>query len=189
MQHNLPRARVRLIDDAINDLETLQRKDPQIVREVLKKMLLLERAPDAGEPLLGGLVGFRKLIVGNRHYRIVWRVCTDNNHVPVLEIAEVWAAGARADSAVYEEVTKRFKQLKHTEKLSTHPLNEVVAILGRRYTDVEPHPEPNPPEELPKWLSQALATELHFPQEEISALDKEQAQRLLTEHWPKPKES
>ena len=71
MDSSSPRCRVRLTEDAVSDLYRLQKKDPRIVRDVFKKMLLLERAADAGEPLLGALVGFRKLVVGDRDYRIV----------------------------------------------------------------------------------------------------------------------
>lgn len=61
-------------------------------------MLLLERSTEAGEPLLGTLLGCRKLVVGDRDYRIVWRETVDDAHQPVLDIAEVWAAGVRADT-------------------------------------------------------------------------------------------
>ena len=57
---------VRLTEDAVADLHRLGKKDPQIVRTVLKKMLLLERSTNAGEPLLGASIGFRKLVVGDR---------------------------------------------------------------------------------------------------------------------------
>ncbi len=69
-----PRAYVRLTEPAVEDLARLVRLDPQVARQALKKMILLERDPEAGEPLLGALIGFRKLIVGDRHWRIVWRV-------------------------------------------------------------------------------------------------------------------
>ena len=54
-----PPAYVRLTEPAIDDLRRLQRADPQVVRWALKKMLLLERNPNAGAPLLGALVGYR----------------------------------------------------------------------------------------------------------------------------------
>ncbi|MCW2132330.1 type II toxin-antitoxin system RelE family toxin [Arthrobacter sp. VKM Ac-2550] len=73
-QEHASTAVVRLTDDAIADLRRLQKKDPQIVRWAFKKMLLLERPAHAGEPLLGSLIGFRKLAVGDRDWRIVWRV-------------------------------------------------------------------------------------------------------------------
>jgi mRNA interferase RelE/StbE len=83
---------VRLTEPAIDDLHALARKDPQIVRWCLKKMLLLERDPMAGEPLLGGLIGFRRLVVSDRHWRIVWRVVEDDASGTLVDIAEVWAA-------------------------------------------------------------------------------------------------
>ncbi len=79
-----PRARVRLTRDAEKDLLRLVKKDPQIVRNVLKKMLLLQYSPEAGEPLLGKLIGFRKLTVGNRTYRSAWRHTVDDTMVPIV---------------------------------------------------------------------------------------------------------
>ena len=56
------RVRVRFTDPAFEDLRVMARKgDPQVVRAALKKCLLLERDPEAGEPLKGGLIGYRKL--------------------------------------------------------------------------------------------------------------------------------
>ena len=55
-----PGAYVRLTEAAFDDLRTLNSHDPQIVRWVFKKMLLLERDPPAGAPLLGEVIGYRK---------------------------------------------------------------------------------------------------------------------------------
>ncbi len=44
--------RVRLTEDAVADLQRLEKKSPQIVRDVFAKMLLLEPSNQAGEPLL-----------------------------------------------------------------------------------------------------------------------------------------
>jgi mRNA interferase RelE/StbE len=57
----------------------------------LTKMPLLERDPVAGEPLLGDLVGGRKLVVGDRARRVVWRVREPVPGHTVVEVAEVWA--------------------------------------------------------------------------------------------------
>lgn len=183
-----PRARVRLTDDAVADLRRLQKKDPQIVREVFKKMLLLERATDAGEPLLGALVGFRKLVVGDRDYRIVWRETTDDAHQPVLDIAEIWAAGVRADSEIYEEMTQRVKQLNESGHPQTRALTTVISDMGRLYSGIEAHPEPSPAAALPTWLVQALRENLHLSPESITKLSQDEAQQLLVEHWGKPKD-
>jgi mRNA interferase RelE/StbE len=64
---------VRLTEPAFEDLQTLLRLDPQIVRWALKKMLLLERDPEAGQALHGVLIGWRKLVVGDRDRRVDWR--------------------------------------------------------------------------------------------------------------------
>lgn len=181
-----PRCRVRLTEDAVADLHRLGKKDPRIVREVFKKMLLLERSTDAGEPLLGALTGFRKLVVGDRDYRIVWRRVTDESHDPVLEIVEVWAAGARADAEVYEEMRLRVSRLRDHESPDARALAEVIEKMGRLFTGIEVHPEPAPSTDLPPWLSQALEETLHLTVDQISTLSRDEAQALLSEHWSRP---
>ena len=102
-----PAAFVRLTDTALEDLDRLAASAPQALRSALKKMLLLEESPDAGEPLLGNLIGWRKLTVGDWDWRIVWRHTTDEPATPVIEVAEVWAVGARSDKEVYLEMVRR----------------------------------------------------------------------------------
>lgn len=186
MSYLEPRARVRLTDDAVSDLRRLQKKDPQIVREVFKKMLLLERSPHAGKPLLGTLVGFRKLVVGDRDYRIVWRETTDDAHLPVLDIAEIWAVGARADSEVYEEMTQRVNQLKQSGHPQARALTAVISDMGRLYGGVSASPEPAVVPDFPGWLVQALRENLQLSPESISRLSQDEAQQLLAKHWGKP---
>ncbi len=70
-------------------------------------MHLLEENPNAGEPLLGGLIGWRKLTVGDRDWRVVWRSTTDSDSTPIIEVAEVWAVVARSDSDIHEEMAAR----------------------------------------------------------------------------------
>ena len=132
---------VRLTEDAIADLHRLGKKDPEIVRAVFKKMLLLERSPDAGEPLLGALVGFRKLVVGDRHWRIVWRVTADTDGTPILDISEIWAVGARSDSEIYEELKARVARIGDDPKLQ--PLK---TSLPKWDVSINPlRPRRNPP--------------------------------------------
>ena len=147
--------RVRLTADAVADLERLRRHDPEILRTVVKKMLLLERSPEAGEPLLGALVGFRKLVAGNRDWRIVWRVTEDTAHEPVLDIAEVWAAGSRTDGAVYEELRHRIAQARGSDSGHVRALAAVVAEMA--HLDVEATPEPERHPALPDWLARGLS--------------------------------
>ena len=166
------RAFVRLTDPAVADLERLVGVDPQIVRWALKKMLLLERNPDAGRPLLGDLIGWRKLVVGDRDWRIVWRVTTDDVGNTVIEIAEVWAVGARADAEVYAEMNDRIAVLGTNP--TTQALSEVIERLGRAAGKVtaanEPVHDPVPP-----WLLDRLVHQVHMTPEAVAELTGAQA--------------
>lgn len=178
---------VRLTDGAVDDLRRLHKKDPRIVRAAFTKMLLLERSPDAGEPLLGPLVGFRKLVVGDRDWRIIWRVTRDADGTTVLEVSEVWAVGARADSEVYAELRERLERMGDAPEL--RPLAAVVASMGRLYESTPVTPEPAPAPDLPPWLQTALRAELHLTDQEIAGLSPLGAQLLLTQHWSRPPSS
>ena len=172
---------VRLTEDAIGDLRRLSKKDPQIVRAVFKKMLLLERSTNAGEPLLGALIGFRKLVVGDRDWRIVWRVTADTDGTPILDISEVWAVGIRADGEIYEELKARVARIGDDPKLQ--PLKDVITQMGRLYESVEAAAEPTRESSLPGWLQTALHAQLGLALEDIYSLSEQQAQGLLMEHW------
>jgi mRNA interferase RelE/StbE len=156
MSPEKPRAFVRLIDPAISDLRRLAALDPQIVRWSLKNMLLLERDPNAGRPLLGELIGWRKLVVRGRDWRIVWQVTTDIAGNEIVEITEVWAIGARADAEVYAELRARVKALEPTAP--TTALAEVIRLLGRSAGSVVATPEPLPADPVPPWLVVASST-------------------------------
>ncbi|MBY0175076.1 type II toxin-antitoxin system RelE/ParE family toxin [Curtobacterium herbarum] len=181
--------RVRLTDDAVADVVRLHRKDPAIVRTLVRKMLLLERSPEAGEPLLGALVGFRKLTAGNRDWRIVWRVTEDDQHTPVLDIAEVWAAGARSDGEVYAELTRRVGRAQHDGDVRVRALASVVQEMGRLWEGVEPAPEPIRGPALPEWLARGLAEVLRLSEDQIASLSEEEAQQRLAAHWSRPRGS
>jgi mRNA interferase RelE/StbE len=143
---------VRFTDAAVGDLQTLQKRDPQIVRQVLKKCLLLERDPHAGEPLLGDLIGYRKLVVGNRDWRIVWRVTEDVAGDVMIDVAEVWAAGARSDGEVYAEMTERISVAPASPL--TAALAEIVTILAPGQS-IEARSEPQA-DPVPDWLRDRL---------------------------------
>jgi len=150
-----PRAYVRLTGPAVDDLRRLVAKDPQIVRTALKKMLLLERDPNAGEPLLGSLIGWRKLVVGNNHWRIVWKVTSDGDGAVTITISEVWAVGARSDAEVYAEMSSRVAEAARHH--GTTALTEVLALLGRQVArdDLRARAEPTA-DPVPSWLVERL---------------------------------
>lgn len=172
---------VRLTEDAIADLHRLAKKDPHIVRTVFKKMLLLGRSTNAGEPLLGALIGFRKLVVGDRDWRIVWRVTEDADGTPILDISEVWAVGARSESEIYEELKARVSQIGDNPKLQS--LRDVIAQMGRLYESVVAMPEPSRETSMPEWLEAALRDQLNLRPAEISTLSEQQGQELLMKYW------
>lgn len=172
---------VRLTEDAVDDIRRLHKKDPHIVRTVFKKLLLLEQSAEAGEPLLGALVGFRKLVVGDRDWRIVWRVTEDADGTPIFDVSEVWAIGARADSEIYDELRARLARIGDNPTLQ--PLKEVISAMGRLYESIEAAPELVRNTSLPDWLETALREQLNLGPQAISGLSEAEAQELLMNHW------
>lgn len=170
---------VRLIAPAVDDLARLARRDPQVLRQVLKKLLLLERDPHAGAPLLGALVGFRKLVVGDRHWRIVWRVGDDERGRTVVEVAEVWAVGARADAEVYAEMAGRVAAL--PDEPSSRALAEVVELLGRAAGEIRPTAEPVV-EPVPSWLVDRLVHTAGRDRAEVESMAPEEAMAAWEAH-------
>jgi mRNA interferase RelE/StbE len=180
------KGQVRSTEEAISDLRGLARKDPQIVRACFKKFLLLERNPHAGEPLLGGLVGFRKLTVGDRTWRIVWRVGTDVAGQNVVEVAEVWAVGAREDAQVYAEVSSRVAAL--GDDPITQPLAQVLQTLSKVRAlrldvaaaqhdaeDADSVMTESAREPIPIWLAGRLTQQAGYTQDELARLSPEEA--------------
>lgn len=164
---------VRLIEPAFEDLRALLRIDPQIVRWAVKKMLLLERDPEAGAGLHGMLIGWRKLTVSNRDWRIIWRVTSDESGTLIVDVAEVWAVGARADSEVYEEMRSRVATLPYTPK--TVALAEVIERLGKITANLSATPEPPAPEPVPDWLVKRLTQHVGLAPETVARMSLQEA--------------
>jgi hypothetical protein len=60
---NAHHTELRFTDAAIDDLRALQKKNRPALKWAMKKFLLIERNPEAGAPLGGGLHGYRKLTI------------------------------------------------------------------------------------------------------------------------------
>jgi mRNA interferase RelE/StbE len=164
---------VRLIEPAFEDLRALLRLDPQIVRWAVKKMLLLERDPEVGVELHGMLIGWRILTVSSRDWRIIWRVTSDESGTVVVDVAEVWAVGARPDSEVYEEMRSRVATL--PPQPSTVDLAEVIerlgkATVGRSATREFPAGEP-----VPDWLAARLTHQVGLATDTVAGMSLEEA--------------
>lgn len=100
-------ARVKLTEDARDDLADLDGSARVLVLKALVK--LRDNPAQRGSPLgsrsTGNLTGFRKLVVGNRDYRIVYQVTPDG------DVTVVWVIAKRADNEVYDMAVARLKLL------------------------------------------------------------------------------
>jgi mRNA interferase RelE/StbE len=161
---------VRFTGPAVEDLRRLSKNNRELLRQVLKKILLIEQNPLAGTPLLGSLIGWRKLTVGDRHWRIIWRTHTDVSGTLIVEIAEIWAIGARADSKIYKELKDRLDNLAPDQKVQS--LREVIAYLGHGPMPANKSPQREP---VPAWLTKRLMSNLNISQQEIDKMDAEVA--------------
>jgi mRNA interferase RelE/StbE len=96
--------RVELLDEAIEDLT--QYATTGNLPLFLKKLIRLEEVgKDAGLPLGRGLTGWRKIVVGDRNWRIIFT--TDPDEI----VATVWVIGDRDDNACYDEALRRVEAL------------------------------------------------------------------------------
>lgn len=98
-------AKVQLSEEARNDFFDLDGSARRLVAKALKK---LESDPHLrGQPLgsraSGDLTTFRKLVVGDRDYRIIYRIDPDGT------VVVVWVIGKRADGEAYELAMARLR--------------------------------------------------------------------------------
>jgi mRNA interferase RelE/StbE len=173
-------AEVVFTDAAIDDLRRL---GPDVVPKVLKKILILLDDAEAGQPLGGSLTGFRKLVVGRNHWRIVYRLADDGS----VEICEIWCVGARSDSEVYTEASSRVAGLAESTP-DLQRLSDVIDRLGRLAGGVVVTAEPQV-EPVPEWLAQRLIHTAGISREKVAALNLEQAVDLWTAFTSTPTES
>lgn len=175
-------AEVWLTDPAVEDLRRL---DGAALVWALKKMLLLERDPNAGEPLLGALIGYRKLVVGNRDWRLVWRTTTDARGTLVVDIAEVWAVGARSDADVYDEMTRRVATLANAPVRRS--LSDIIEQLGRRAKGLEAKAVATPRSAPEPWLVDRLVHTAGMDSAEVLSMTSEEAVDAWTAHITRPR--
>lgn len=103
--------RVVLTSDAREDFRDLDGSSRKVVAKALKK---LETEPEKrGAPLgareSGDLSTYRKLVVGNRDYRIVYRVDPDGS------VCVIWVIAKRSDDEVYNLAVARLAGVEQTE--------------------------------------------------------------------------
>lgn len=96
--------RVELVEPAFGDLVRYAKAGN--VRLFLAKLLRIEEhGEDAGYRLGRGLTGWRKTIVGDRDWRIIFRMNGPGT------VATIWVIGDRADSECYAEAERRIRTL------------------------------------------------------------------------------
>jgi mRNA interferase RelE/StbE len=182
----VPGCLVRLTDAAIDDLRSLHTKDPSIVRWCLKKLIVIERDPNAGEALLGGLIGYRKITVGDRDWRIVWKVTDDKVGGYVVDVAEVWAVGYRKDSDVYDEIRARISDVGASS--TTKTLVDVLALFEKRARGLDTTAEPEEPGPTPQWLVDSLVRVAGIPGPDVATMTFAEARQAWEQFTTSPKQ-
>jgi mRNA interferase RelE/StbE len=114
-------ARVVLTEDARQDLRDLDGAARKLVARKLKQ---LEDEPEKrGTPLgsrsSSNLTTFRKMVVGDRDYRIVYRVEPDGT------VCVIWVIGKRSDDEVYNGALARLKKVGRN-----HPAVDLEGLLN-----------------------------------------------------------
>ena len=167
---------LRFTDAAIDDLVALQKKKNPALKWAMKNFLLIERNPEAGALLGGGLHGYRKLTVSDRDWRIVWRVTFDDTGQLIVDIGEIWAVGARKDSEVYTEMRQRVAALPKGPQTKT--FEEVLALLEASLSKKR-RPAPSQPTIddtlAPTWLVDDLVNLAGYVRSDVEALTERQA--------------
>jgi mRNA interferase RelE/StbE len=166
-------AEIRFIDAALDDLRRL---GTDAATRVLRKIMLLEQNPEAGQPLGAQLTGFRKLVVGRNTWRVVYRIAG-----ATVEVCEIWAVGHRRDAAVYAEAAARVRDavVRHPDLVG---LADAVRRLGRLAPGIQPaEPPPQPAEPVPDWLAERLIRTVGLRREWVAALDLRRAVDLWSD--------
>ena len=106
-------ARVLLTTEAKEDLRDLDGSARKLVLKALKK---LETDPEQRGAPLGSrpgssLVTFRKLVVGDRDHRVVYRVEADGT------VVVVWVIGKRTDGECYDLAVSRIRRHSENQEL------------------------------------------------------------------------
>jgi len=172
------RTELRFTDDAIDDLIQLQKKNRPALEWAMKKFLVIERNPEAGEPLGAPLAGFRKLTISDRDWRVVWRITSDDSGTTVVDIGEIWAVGARKDSEVYQGMRARLNALPQDSQTKT--LAEVLELLEAKSKHKKRSPGPTDEVEdvaAEPWQVADLVNHAGYPEELARQLTRDEARR------------
>jgi mRNA-degrading endonuclease RelE of RelBE toxin-antitoxin system len=175
---------VRLIDDAVEDLLQISKKDKGALKVVLTRLAYISRDAYVGSALSGDLGGFRKLRVTDPAIRIIWKVVKSADGSQFIEVAHIWAIGRRRDDEIYKEMKKRVKLL--SQRPETSELGEVLgAISSRSWGALPKVAEPAQP--VPSYLEEMLIREMKLTPEEVAEISGPEALDLWTQFIKKSK--
>jgi mRNA interferase RelE/StbE len=127
-------ASIELTTDALEDLLEL---DGSVLPRVLKKLVMLEQDPEAGRPLgrrsKSDLTTFRKVVVGDRDWRIIYRIEEDGT------VVVIWVIAARSDDEVYSEAVRRIETSPESQKvILVDALEQLTGGRRRRASEIYP---------------------------------------------------
>ncbi|MDI2027476.1 type II toxin-antitoxin system RelE/ParE family toxin [Saccharopolyspora sp. TS4A08] len=119
-------AKVELTDEAREDLKELDGSARKQAAKALKKLEceFELRGQPLGSRGSGNLTTFRKLVVGNRDYRIIFRVEPDGT------IVVVWVIASRTDDECYELALSRLQL--HSDRARAEAAADLVARVWNR---------------------------------------------------------
>lgn len=176
---------MRFTIPAFDDLKRLKKTSPEALRWALKKLIQIRRDPGAGRPLHAELQGWRKITVGDRDWRVIWRVYFDDSTSVVVDIAEVWAIGARSDGEVYEEMRGRIDSLPSNPQ--TVALEEVLKYFEKKNGEEESVEELAQEEKLPDWLVNDLIELAGMEEDEVQMMSLKEGLEAWGEFRSRPK--
>jgi mRNA interferase RelE/StbE len=115
-------ASVQLTEEAREDLLDLDGSTQKAVARGLKKLRTEpeKRGAPLGRRAGGNLTTFRKLVVGDRDYRIIYRVDPDGT------VVVVWVIGRRSDDEAYQLALARLRM--HPDAAAQEFANTLVAL-------------------------------------------------------------
>ncbi len=146
---------ISLTTYAEDDYSIFIKSNKELERLLLKKLIYIAASPNiAGVALTGRLSGMRKIKVGERIWRIIWRV--------VKEQGEVWGIGRRDHLEIYREVERRIAILGENPETNT-----LAQILLKLHTSAKPILERK---DIPKEILEALIYEMGLSFETIMTL-------------------
>jgi hypothetical protein len=81
---------------------------------------------------------------------------------------------------VYAEISQRIAKAGSSPK--TKALSEVLKLFAKQARDLAATPEPEQPEPVPKWLTEALLYVVRIPASRVERMSLDEAEKVWTEH-------